>query len=107
MIIKYIKHFHLNFQGKYHDTYCVWGIQLLLPWCVICHTAVICDAICNILFFFCVCVWIKEVKKEEPKSKEEPKEAKEVKETPIQRRASGNVASLVQRISTYGIRQEE
>lgn len=51
--------------------------------------------------------FVKEVKKEEPKSKEEPKEAKEVKEvkdeTPIQRRASGNVASLVQRISTYGI----
>ncbi|KAI2652124.1 CD2-associated protein [Labeo rohita] len=42
-----------------------------------------------------------EVKKDEPKSKEEPKEVKE--ETPIQRRASGNVASLVQRISTYGI----
>uniref|UniRef100_A0A8C1DUJ6 Osteoclast-stimulating factor 1 n=1 Tax=Cyprinus carpio carpio TaxID=630221 RepID=A0A8C1DUJ6_CYPCA len=48
-----------------------------------------------------------EVKKDEPKSKEEPKEAKEVKEvkdeSPIQRRPSGNVASLVQRISTYGI----
>ncbi|KAL1253907.1 hypothetical protein QQF64_016136, partial [Cirrhinus molitorella] len=51
--------------------------------------------------------FVKEVKKDEPKSKEEPKEAKEAKEvkeeTPIQRRASGNVASLVQRISTYGI----
>uniref|UniRef100_A0A671ND77 Osteoclast-stimulating factor 1 n=1 Tax=Sinocyclocheilus anshuiensis TaxID=1608454 RepID=A0A671ND77_9TELE len=51
--------------------------------------------------------FVKEVKKDEPKSKDEPKEAKEVKEvkdeTPIQRRASGNVASLVQRISTYGI----
>ncbi|XP_026146048.1 CD2-associated protein-like isoform X2 [Carassius auratus] len=50
--------------------------------------------------------FVKELKKEEPKSKEEPKEVKEVKEmieTPIQRRASGNVASLVQRISTYGI----
>ncbi|XP_043075372.1 CD2-associated protein isoform X2 [Puntigrus tetrazona] len=48
--------------------------------------------------------FVKEVKKDEPKSKEEPKEAKEIKdETPIQRRASGNVASLVQRISTYGI----
>ncbi|TRY98162.1 hypothetical protein DNTS_008608 [Danionella cerebrum] len=50
---------------------------------------------------------MKEVKKEEHKSKEEPKEAKEAKEvkeeTPIQRRASGNVANLVQRISTYGI----
>ncbi|KTG41908.1 hypothetical protein cypCar_00028599, partial [Cyprinus carpio] len=49
----------------------------------------------------------REVKKDEPKSKEEPKEAKEVKEvkdeSPIQRRPSGNVASLVQRISTYGI----
>lgn len=46
------------------------------------------------------------MKKDEPKSKEESKEAKEkeVKDgTPIQRRASGNVASLVQRISTYGI----
>ncbi|XP_039548499.1 CD2-associated protein isoform X3 [Pimephales promelas] len=45
--------------------------------------------------------------KNEPKSKEEPKEAKEVKEakdeTPLQRRTSKNVASLVQRISTYGI----
>ncbi len=62
---------------------------------------------CYMWYFFCVCVWIKEVKKDEPKFKEEPKEAKEVKEvkdeTPIQRRASGNVASLVQRISTYGI----
>ncbi|TRY93141.1 hypothetical protein DNTS_021107 [Danionella cerebrum] len=51
--------------------------------------------------------FVKEVKKEEHKSKEEPKEAKEAKEvkeeTPIQRRASGNVANLVQRISTYGI----
>uniref|UniRef100_A0A8C2BWM2 Osteoclast-stimulating factor 1 n=1 Tax=Cyprinus carpio TaxID=7962 RepID=A0A8C2BWM2_CYPCA len=50
--------------------------------------------------------FVKEVKKDEPKSKEESKEAKEkeVKDgTPIQRRASGNVASLVQRISTYGI----
>ncbi|XP_073709313.1 CD2-associated protein [Garra rufa] len=48
--------------------------------------------------------FVKEVKKDEPKSKEEAKEAKEVKEeTPIQRRTSGNVASLVQRISTYGI----
>uniref|UniRef100_A0A8C2GHI5 Osteoclast-stimulating factor 1 n=1 Tax=Cyprinus carpio TaxID=7962 RepID=A0A8C2GHI5_CYPCA len=51
--------------------------------------------------------FVKEVKKDEPKSKEEPKEAKEVKEvkdeSPIQRRPSGNVASLVQRISTYGI----
>ncbi|XP_016091097.1 CD2-associated protein [Sinocyclocheilus grahami] len=45
--------------------------------------------------------FVKEVKKDEPK---EAKEVKEVKdETPIQRRASGNVASLVQRISTYGI----
>ncbi|XP_056125285.1 CD2-associated protein isoform X1 [Rhinichthys klamathensis goyatoka] len=47
------------------------------------------------------------VKKDEPKSKEEPKEAKDVKEakddTPLQRRPSKNVASLVQRISTYGI----
>lgn len=51
--------------------------------------------------------FVKEVRKDEPKSKEEskePKEAKEVKEeSTIQRRASGNVASLVQRISTYGI----
>ncbi|KAI7799943.1 CD2-associated protein, partial [Triplophysa rosa] len=51
--------------------------------------------------------FVKEVKKEEPKTKEESKEGKEVKElkdeSPIQRRASGNVASLVQRISTYGI----
>uniref|UniRef100_A0A672NJJ0 Osteoclast-stimulating factor 1 n=1 Tax=Sinocyclocheilus grahami TaxID=75366 RepID=A0A672NJJ0_SINGR len=50
--------------------------------------------------------FVKEVKKDEPKSKEESKEAKEKEvkdETPIQRRASGNVASLVQRISTYGI----
>ncbi|XP_067240245.1 CD2-associated protein isoform X3 [Chanodichthys erythropterus] len=48
-----------------------------------------------------------EVKKDEPKSKEEPREAKEAKEvkdeTPLQRRASKNVASLAQRISTYGI----
>ncbi|XP_051954277.1 CD2-associated protein-like isoform X1 [Xyrauchen texanus] len=51
--------------------------------------------------------FVKEVKKEEPKSKEEKKEAKESKEvkeqSPIQRRLPGNVASLVQRISTYGI----
>ncbi|XP_051730804.1 CD2-associated protein isoform X2 [Ctenopharyngodon idella] len=51
--------------------------------------------------------FVKEVKKDEPKSKEEPREAKEVKEvkdeTPLQRRASKNVASLAQRISTYGI----
>uniref|UniRef100_A0A671N1Q8 Osteoclast-stimulating factor 1 n=1 Tax=Sinocyclocheilus anshuiensis TaxID=1608454 RepID=A0A671N1Q8_9TELE len=50
--------------------------------------------------------FVKEVKKDEPKSKEESKEAKEKEvkdETSIQRRASGNVASLVQRISTYGI----
>ncbi|XP_051581293.1 CD2-associated protein isoform X3 [Myxocyprinus asiaticus] len=51
--------------------------------------------------------FVKEVKKEEPKSKEEQKEAKESKEvkeqSPIRRRSSGNVASLVQRISTYGI----
>ncbi|KAK9956691.1 hypothetical protein ABG768_014407 [Culter alburnus] len=51
--------------------------------------------------------FVKEVKKDEPKSKEEPREAKEAKEvkdeTPLQRRASKNVASLAQRISTYGI----
>ncbi|XP_067273937.1 CD2-associated protein isoform X2 [Pseudorasbora parva] len=51
--------------------------------------------------------FVKEVKKDEPKAKEEPKEAKEVKEvkdeTPLQRRTSKNVASLVQRISTYGL----
>lgn len=51
--------------------------------------------------------FVKEVKKEEPKTKEEPKEATEVKElkeeSPLRRRSSGNVASLVQRISVYGI----
>ncbi|XP_048063238.1 CD2-associated protein isoform X1 [Megalobrama amblycephala] len=51
--------------------------------------------------------FVKEVKKDEPKSKEEPREVKEAKEvkdeTPLQRRASKNVASLAQRISTYGI----
>ncbi|XP_026088656.1 CD2-associated protein-like isoform X1 [Carassius auratus] len=50
--------------------------------------------------------FVKEVKKDDPKSKEESKEAKEKEvkiENQIQRRASGNVASLVQRISTYGI----
>ncbi|XP_059355273.1 CD2-associated protein-like [Carassius carassius] len=50
--------------------------------------------------------FVKEVKKDDPKSKEESKETKEKEvkvENPIQRRASGNVASLVQRISTYGI----
>ncbi|KAF5894678.1 CD2-associated protein, partial [Clarias magur] len=45
--------------------------------------------------------FVKEVKKE---SKEEAKDVKEVKEDgQLQRRSSGNVASLVQRISTYGI----
>ncbi|XP_051951511.1 CD2-associated protein-like isoform X5 [Xyrauchen texanus] len=51
--------------------------------------------------------FVKEVKKEEPKPKEEQKEVKESKEVKeqslIRRRSSGNVASLVQRISTYGI----
>lgn len=60
------------------------------------------DIICNSFNLL-----IKEVKKDEPKSKEEPREAKEAKEvkdeTPLQRRASKNVASLAQRISTYGI----
>ncbi|XP_053469947.1 CD2-associated protein isoform X1 [Ictalurus furcatus] len=48
--------------------------------------------------------FVKELRKD---SKEETKEAKEVKEVrevaQPQRRSSGNVASLVQRISTYGI----
>ncbi|KAM9444416.1 CD2-associated protein [Clarias gariepinus] len=45
--------------------------------------------------------FVKEVKKE---PKEEAKDVKEVKEDgQLQRRSSGNVASLVQRISTYGI----
>ncbi|XP_058234967.1 CD2-associated protein isoform X1 [Hemibagrus wyckioides] len=49
--------------------------------------------------------FVKELRKE---SKEETKEVKEVKEVKemkedAQRRSSGNVASLVQRISTYGI----
>ncbi|MCI4389234.1 hypothetical protein PGIGA_G00095540 [Pangasianodon gigas] len=48
--------------------------------------------------------FVKELRKE---SKEETKEVKEVKEVKedaqLQRRSSGNVASLVQRISTYGI----
>ncbi|XP_060773350.1 CD2-associated protein isoform X2 [Neoarius graeffei] len=45
--------------------------------------------------------FVKELRKE---SKEETKEAKEVKvDAQPQRRSSGNVASLVQRISTYGI----
>lgn len=49
---------------------------------------------------------VKEEAKEVKESKEvkEPKEAKEVKEgAQPQRRSAGNVASLVQRISTYGI----
>lgn len=65
------------------------------------------DSMRFVIFKYFYCFVIQEVKKEEPKTKEEPKEAKEVKElkdeSPIQRRASGNVASLVQRISTYGI----
>uniref|UniRef100_A0AAY4B1X2 Osteoclast-stimulating factor 1 n=1 Tax=Denticeps clupeoides TaxID=299321 RepID=A0AAY4B1X2_9TELE len=45
--------------------------------------------------------FVKELRRDSREDAKEPKEARE--ESPITRRASGNVASLVQRISTYGI----
>lgn len=61
----------------------------------------------NEVFFItllcCLCVQeLRKESKEETKEVKEVKELKEVKED-AQRRSSGNVASLVQRISTYGI----
>ncbi|XP_030627326.1 CD2-associated protein isoform X2 [Chanos chanos] len=48
--------------------------------------------------------FVKEVRRESKGDVKEAKEAKEVKEeTQVTRRSAGNVASLVQRISTYGI----